>query len=263
MTQPYKRFLFLPLLMLSFSLSNASAYAVIDLSPKTAVNTSLDTEVETNNGNISGSVNINADTKVEDDEDNEDQDDNSTVINANQVIKINRSEIKGDDRSESGEEHRAVIMGHGDVRTFGDLRAFAKSTIEGDENVDELNFNSKKAEMSYRQEGRFLALLPVPMKVKITVYANGDVVVKYPWYSFLTVDNQDEIEAKIKVAVDNVMRGRLVGSVQAEGKSANPTLTPSQIADVVSRIREVLQSTFGGTEATSTTSASSSAGVSR
>lgn len=200
--------------------SSTSAYALIDLSPKTSINYGVNTSVDTN---------TKEDSKAEE---------NTEVVN------VERSTLKGDNRSEVGEEHRAVIIGPGDVRTFGDLRSFAEAKISADEDLDELNFTNRAVEVRYKQHGRFLALVPITLKVKITVNADGTVKVKYPWYSVLTIDNQDQIEAKVKVAVDNALKGRMVGSVQADGKAEMPTLTASELATLVESMQAVLKASF-------------------
>jgi hypothetical protein len=265
MTKFYKRFYTSAAMALIaiFTMSSASAYAIIDLSPKTSLNTNTNASINTNTSSSSGKVEINGSTKVDDDADqdedsNRDDDndgakvevenENSTDNDVN-VINVNRAQIQNrgnsnENISETGAEHRATVLGPGDVENFGDLRAFAEARISKDDNLDEVNFTRDSVEVRYKQHGRFLALFSVPMKVKVTVNAEGDVKVRYPWYSFFTLDNQDQIEAQIKVAVDNALRGRMVGSVQSEGKADKPTLTPSELATLVDRIEAVLQAAF-------------------
>ena len=96
-------------------------------------------------------------------------------------------------------------------------------------------------EVTYQEEGKFLALVPVQMKVLVRAYADGRVEVDYPWYSFLTVNKRHQIEGEMKVALGNTLRSGLVGSVQAEGQVENPSFTAEQSADVTEAMKDVLK----------------------
>ena len=118
------------------------------------------------------------------------------------------------------------------VRDQADLNAYAQAAIEADPSIAGMNFAPDVVEVRYKESAKFLALIPMRFTVKAETHADGSVSVEYPWYSFLTVDNRDRIETELKVAIDNTLRSRLVGSVRAEGEVQNPTFTPAESAQI-------------------------------
>jgi hypothetical protein len=131
-----------------------------------------------------------------------------------------------------------------DVSTEDDLRLFEEGLKLSDERVESVNFTGETVEVRYKQQGRFLALVPITFRVQAVAHANGNVEVRYPWYSTLTVDNRSEVEAKAKVAVGTAMYKMKMGSVRAEGKVDNPRFTPSESAIVASELSSVLKASF-------------------
>jgi hypothetical protein len=127
-----------------------------------------------------------------------------------------------------------------------DLNAISVDTTVAVEKVDREEEVElvEKVEVSHKQTGMFLALVPITFTVKATVWPDGTVELSYPWYSALTVDHQAEFEAKVKVAVDNALKQRLVGSVRAEGKPALPRFTPEEVVIVKAAIAAALNSSL-------------------
>ncbi|OHA92014.1 MAG: hypothetical protein A3J09_00760 [Candidatus Zambryskibacteria bacterium RIFCSPLOWO2_02_FULL_51_21] len=98
-------------------------------------------------------------------------------------------------------------------------------------------------EVERTQKGMLLALVPITFNVRATADARGNVKLEYPWYSALTVDRRQEVETKARVAVQNAMKGRLVGLVVAEGEAENPYFTPSEAQAVEKVLISVLEET--------------------
>jgi hypothetical protein len=119
-----------------------------------------------------------------------------------------------------------------------DLNAAGAASVAGEVQTRSV---AKSVEVSSKQEGKFLALVPIKFTVRVTVHADGRVEVKYPWYSIFTVDREKEVETEIRVAVDNAIRGRAVGSVRAAGEPENPVFTEEESADIEEEIQEVLK----------------------
>ncbi|MDO8424163.1 MAG: hypothetical protein Q7S54_00950, partial [bacterium] len=132
------------------------------------------------------------------------------------------------------------------VLTNVDLQAYAAGAVRSDTRIDEMNFTNETVEVKYEEEGRLLALIPVTFTVSVVAKADGTVEVEYPWYSVITVDKRDRIEVQAKVAVDNALRARLVGSVRAEGIEAEPRFTADESAEVAAQIHAVLKAGLTG-----------------
>ena len=119
-------------------------------------------------------------------------------------------------------------------------------SVKVDNSTEEvLGSTQDTVEVEYREEGKFLALVPIKFTARAIVRADGTIELKYPWYSVLTIDKKSELETRIKVAVDNALKARLVGSVQAEGKVANPVFTLVEAAEVTTQIRRILKADLG------------------
>ena len=134
------------------------------------------------------------------------------------------------------------IPSEGDnVFTEEDLDAYAEATMKEDASVETLTFTKEMVELRYRQKGKFLALVSVNFPVRVRAHADGTVEVDYPWYSFITVDNEERIATEIKIAVDTALKSRTVGRVVAEGKKENPAFTAAESVDIAEEIQRVLR----------------------
>jgi hypothetical protein len=138
-----------------------------------------------------------------------------------------------------------VYMDSRNVSTADDLAAYARGALLSDDNLESLSFNKDAVEVSYKEEGKFLALVPVPMSLSARAYPDGTVEVRYPWYSFLTVTKREKMESEMKVAVDSALRFRLVGSVQAAGTSREPAFGIAESAQVAHALEQVLKENLG------------------
>ena len=208
------------LIPLAFTLvsGSSSAYALIDLNAGVDYNASVQTSDETMMS--------------------------ASVLMSGELINVNRAQIETSQESQVSVEPKAVS-------TSADLKAYASTAMNADSQIDEMNFTSNRVEVSYKQKGRFLALVPITFNVKAVAHADGTVEVKYPWYAILTVDNKDEVETELKVRVDNALHAKLVGSVKAEGEALNPVFTANESAEVAAQMQAVLQAALeaqGGTE---------------
>ncbi len=134
------------------------------------------------------------------------------------------------------------------VLTNADLRAYAQTALRGDEGLEAMSFTGETVEVRYKQQGRFLALVPITFNVKAVVDAEGKVDLNYPWYAFLTLDDQEKIKTELKIAVDNALRARAVGSVRAEGQAENPRFTAAESAEVAAQVHAILRSNFEASE---------------
>lgn len=155
----------------------------------------------------------------------------------NQNIIINRASIEADTAGVAEIEPRDVVSN-------ADLEAYAQSALGSDENIEEMRFSRGAVEVKYKETGRLLALLPITYTVTAITRADGTIEVRYPWFAAITVDNQEEIKTAMKIAVDNALKARMVGSVRAEGRVDNPSFTAAESAEVAAQMRAVLRGEF-------------------
>lgn len=121
-----------------------------------------------------------------------------------------------------------------------EVEAAEEVTVSNDEKEEGI----EKVEVRHKQKGLLLALWPITFTVRGVVTSDGNVELFYPWYSAITVDHREEIKAKVKVAVDNALKARLVGSVRAEGTPSNPRFTLEEAAMVRSVVEKALSSSL-------------------
>jgi len=123
------------------------------------------------------------------------------------------------------------------LNTLGSETSENSTVIESEATVERVVVEKK-------QKGIFLALVPITFTVKTSADARGNVEVKYPWYSALTIDKEDEVKTKAKVAVTNALKASAVGSVRAAGESAHPRFTAREAKLVEAELNRVLDEVF-------------------
>lgn len=227
-----KKYPVLSLFVLSlFIVSHSSAYALIDLNVGGQATSSSSSKVEVSAGANASSSSSGSSSQASSEA--------NAMINTNEAIKISRSSLEANGEASAETMSEAVL-------TQNDLRAYASTALRGDANLEEMNFTGDKVEVSYKEEGKFLALVPVTMKAKAVAKADGSFDLDYPWYAFLTLDNKDQIETNLKIAIDNTLKARTVGRVQAEGEAESPVFTASESAAVAAEMHAILRSSFSG-----------------
>ena len=153
----------------------------------------------------------------------------TALINLNMAV-VSESEVLAQSTSAAREE----------VSTREDLDAYAEAMMASDPLIQDIDLTEESVRVAYREEGQLLALIPVTFDILVEARADGEVTTKYPWYSVVTIDKQDEIEAQVKIAVRNALNARMVGSVRAGGKY-KPRFTASESAEVADQIYGVLK----------------------
>ncbi|MCR4279656.1 MAG: hypothetical protein NUV78_02900 [Candidatus Zambryskibacteria bacterium] len=172
----------------------------------------------------------------------------STLIESNAVSSTTVDEIEVNASITTG----TPVVESEEVSNDIGLKAYADSLVASDEAVEEVKFTEEMVEVRYKQKGRILALVPITFTVTATVTADGRVEIKYPWYSTFTIDNKEEVKTSAKVAVDNALRAKAVGSVKAEGDAMNPKFTASESAAVAAGLHKVLKAALQAQSSLST-----------
>jgi len=103
--------------------------------------------------------------------------------------------------------------------------AYARATIESDENVSDIESDSDSVSLRYKDRARLLGFIPVTISAEAVVSADGSVEVSYPWYRFLTVYDRGELEADIEASAGAIAR--------AEGGATLSTEAKTRIVDAV------------------------------
>ncbi len=104
-----------------------------------------------------------------------------------------------------------------------------------------LSASTNIVEVEHVETGKFLALVPIDFTIYAKAYSDGSVEIEYPWYSFLTVTNKEMLETKMRIAVNNALRARMVGSVRAEGEPTSQIFTSAEVEEIAQVMGEVLK----------------------
>ncbi len=118
----------------------------------------------------------------------------------------------------------------------------AKSPNISSTGVSRDKYAIPSVEVSHKKRGIFLALWPVSYIVRAEAWPDGRVRVEYPWYTFLTIDDREQVETKMEIAVTNALRSYMLGSVWAEGGKAKRSFSSAEASLVSEEMRKALES---------------------
>lgn len=184
--------------------------------------------------NVNSNANVNANTNTNT---NTTATDNSETVNVSgdSSIRVSRDAVKASSNtvgtaSSTGDVKKIESK---DVSKPEDLKTYAAGSIQADENLQEMNFDDSKVEVSYKSRGRFLALIPVTRTITVNVNAKGDVSIKYPWYDFLVMNQGGDLESSIKTRIQSMLQASVDGK-----------LTSRQEAEIAASIQEELRADY-------------------
>jgi hypothetical protein len=140
-------------------------------------------------------------------------------------ISLTRDSVDSD--AGNGVSGRGELKNAAMVATEEDLRAYARSVLEADVQLESTNLSQEAVTVVYKQPGRLLGIIPVSMTVAATVEQDGSVSLDYPWYGFMvaksvaSTDLETALENQIQttLAANNITAtttGKLSARAQAE-----------------------------------------------
>ena len=75
---------------------------------------------------------------------------------------------------------------------------------------------SNRIEVVYKQSGKILAIFPITFEARVVAHVNGEIEIRYPWYSFLMIDNKTEVGDELQGEVNAFLQGRGGAGVNTE-----------------------------------------------
>ena len=208
-----------------------SAYA---LSVSGAVDSSSDASLGVSNtlnaglnAGVEGSVGANTDSGAAT-SGSSDSDAGFTTSGSLSVIVVTRADIEGD-----GEANASPTS----VRSNADLSGYVAAQVANDENVSKVETSADNVSVTYKQRAQLFGLVQVTVDATATVRADGSVDVRYPWYAFLMVTNEGELEA----AIEERVKGFVSASADATAE-ASVGLDASAQAELIDDVRAVMES---------------------
>lgn len=99
-----------------------------------------------------------------------------------------------------------TITDAGSVRSSAGLESYVAASVRDDERLESVAVADGRMDIRYRKNVKFLWVMPSSMRVDVAVANNGDVTVRYPWYSFLmaTGESRAALEARLEAEVASI-----------------------------------------------------------
>jgi|GEM_PF-2695128 len=104
------------------------------------------------------------------------------------------------------------------VNTPGDLEVYTRTLEQQDKKISKIEVDDSRIFLAYRQPARFLGIIPVSVLANVEVDAQGNVSIDYPWYTFLTVKEDEKLKAELQAKV-----GEILGTGGASGTVTGTT----------------------------------------
>ena len=155
------------------------------------------------------------------------------------------------------EESGPILSSSTQVKTVDDFHAYARSAIQSNPNLEEVDASDGAVSVKYQEPGRVLGLFPVTMSSSATIDSGGNVTLTHPWYYFLTSTDTNNASLRAALSTEAAATFNQQASVASEGATsttrATASLSASQAAQLLSGITLVLSSAFPATSSASAT----------
>ncbi len=128
----------------------------------------------------------------------------------------------------------------GRVRSVSGLESYLGASVQNDERLTSVAISDNRMDLTYKRDGRLLWIVPIQMGTRVSVDAEGEVSVRYPWYSFLvaTDESRVDLEARLRGEVNAVEAGL---AANAEATRSGTSQTGIQVGtDEVRRWARIL-----------------------
>ena len=106
----------------------------------------------------------------------------------------------------------ATVSSPSGVETQADLSGYIAAEMKADKNISSVESASGEVAVTYKQPAKLFGFIPVTIAATATVDASGNVEVSYPWYAFLMVTNESDLEARIQDSVAAELGGNAAQS---------------------------------------------------
>lgn len=129
------------------------------------------------------------------------------------------------------------------VRSEASLESYASATVRADERLESLMVEDGRMDMTYRKDAKFLWFIPTSMHARVTVDANGEVSVRYPWYSFLMKvdESRADLEARLTSEIRDINNSI---EIAADAELSGETSTGIQADPEVRRWARIIESAY-------------------
>ncbi|HEY4496414.1 MAG TPA: hypothetical protein VJC04_03645 [Candidatus Paceibacterota bacterium] len=131
------------------------------------------------------------------------------------LVSIKARELRGWDE-EKKEEFMLTVKSWAEVKSGQDLENFARGIILRDENVQEVETETKGIKVTYKFPAKFLGIFNSTLSTEVEVDLETRVKVNFPWYRFLYRVSSEVSEANLETSVETELENDSSVAIQTE-----------------------------------------------
>lgn len=135
----------------------------------------------------------------------------------------NRLQTKATTTATTTTETASEVDTTANIQTSQDLDIYTQSLSQSDRNVEKVEMTDNRILLAYRMPAKFLGFIPVTVMTNVQVDAQGNVSVNYPWYTFLSVKDDEKLKADLELQVKEAIGSDV-------GTSATTTVAFSELS---------------------------------
>lgn len=149
-----------------------------------------------------------------------------------EIIVITREEIN----------REAIVSGSASpqtVNTDAEISGYVAAQMAADMNVSRMESSRSRISVTYPQKVKLFGFVPMTVEATATVLADGTVDVRYPWFAFLMVTNEVDLESEIEDRASTLPSPSLNASAEASLE-----LTARAQAELIDTVRAAMESSL-------------------
>ncbi len=151
-----------------------------------------------------------------------------------EVIVVTRADVGGDANVRASASPETVSA-------ESEISGYVAAQMAADANVSKVESSRSRVSVTYPQKAMLFGFVPVTVEATATVLANGAVDVRYPWYTFLMVTNEVDLESEIESRVSTLPSPSLAASAETSVE-----LSARAQAELIDTMRVAMESAFAG-----------------
>ncbi len=119
------------------------------------------------------------------------------------IVEISGVEVRGWDPAQV----KTVLDASAKIiapKTAEDLKTHTQALVAADPNIVDASITQDTAAITYQENAKLFGFIPMKIKVKTSIDAQGQVHVDYPWYARIAKTNMAQIQSAIDAAKDKI-----------------------------------------------------------
>ena len=140
-------------------------------------------------------------------------------------------------------ESQSSISSSSEVQDSASLDAYIGTLFATDANLEEITSNENEVTVEYKVPARILGFIKTNMDIEVTVDANGNATIDYPWYHFMTDIDKAELKTMVEANVDAALT-QTQSVTLSESAGANANVSAQSKAAIIEAVQSALAANF-------------------